>query len=132
MTEIIESGCGNTTILAGDEILNEITVAESAKERIAELLCNEDSKAFLRIAVIGGGCSGFQYMFGFDSELAEDDIIYKWENGQVVIDSMSMKFIKGATLNYINEFNGEYFSIENPSATSSCGCGTSFNMDYDI
>ena len=129
MTKIIESGCGNTTILAGDEVTNEIYISLSAKEKIEQLCEMEDPGSFLRVAIMGGGCSGFQYLFGFDTELADDDITHKWENGQVVVDSMSMEFIKGATLNYIDDFGGEFFSVENPSATSSCGCGSSFSYD---
>lgn len=128
MSKIIESGCGNTTILAGDEVSNKIMVSEIAKEKIAEMLFSEDPGSFLRVAVMGGGCSGFQYLFGFDTDLEEDDITHEWENGRVVVDSMSIDFIKGATLDYIYEFGAEYFSVENPSAKSSCGCGSSFSL----
>ncbi len=128
MTKIIESGCGNTTTLAGDEVLNEIMVSKIAKEKIAEMLVSEDPGSFLRVAVMGGGCSGFRYLFGFDTKLEEDDITHEWENGRVVVDSMSIDFIKGGTLNYVVEFGVEYFHVVNPSATSSCGCGSSFSM----
>ena len=128
MTKIIESGCGNTTILAGDEVSDEIIVSTIAKEKIAEMLVNEDPGSFLRVAVMGGGCSGFRYLFGFDTELDEDDITHKWENGQVVVDNMSIDFIKGGTLHYVVEFGVEYFHVVNPSAKSQCGCGSSFSM----
>lgn len=128
MSKTITSGCGNTTVLAGDEISDEIIISESAKEKIADLLSHETPESFLRVAIMGGGCSGFQYLFGFDTELADDDITHKWENGRVIVDSMSMDYIKGATLNYVNEFDGEFFSVDNPSAQSSCGCGSSFSI----
>lgn len=128
MTKIIESGCGNTTILAGDEVSDEIIISEIAKEKIAEMLVSEDPESFLRVAVMGGGCSGFRYLFGFDTELEEDDITHEWENGRVVVDSMSMDFIKGGTLHYVVEFGVEYFHVVNPSAKSQCGCNQSFSM----
>lgn len=128
MTKIIESGCGNTTILAGDEVSNEIIISEVAKEKIAEMLVSEDPESFLRVAVMGGGCSGFRYLFGFDTKLEEDDITHEWENGRVVVDSMSMDFIKGGTLHYVVQFGVEYFHVVNPSAKSQCGCGSSFSM----
>jgi len=128
MTKVIESGCGNTTILAGDEVSDEIIISEIAKEKIAEMLVSEDPESFLRVAVMGGGCSGFRYLFGFDTDLEEDDITHKWENGRVVVDSTSMDFIKGGTLHYVVEFGIEYFHVVNPSAKSQCGCGSSFSM----
>ena len=128
MTNIIESGCGNTTTLAGDEVSNEIEISTKAKEKIAEMLVDEDPGSFLRVAVMGGGCSGFQYLFRFDTNLAEDDITFDWEEGQVVVDGMSMDFIKGGTLHYIVQFGIEYFRVINPSAKSQCGCGSSFSM----
>ncbi len=128
MSKIIESGCGNTTVLAGDEVSDEIAISTKAKEKIAEMLVNEDPGSFLRVAVMGGGCSGFRYLFGFDTDIEEDDITHEWENGRVVIDSMSMDFIKGGTLHHVVEFGIEYFHVVNPSAKSQCGCGSSFSM----
>lgn len=127
--KIIESDCGNTTILAGDNIADEVYVSDSAKERIEQLCKMEDSGSFLRVAVMGGGCSGFQYMFGFDKDVEEDDIVNDWGTGRLVVDDMSIEFMKGATINFINDFNGEYFQVDNPEATNSCGCGNSFSYD---
>ena len=129
MSKVIESGCGNVTVLAGDEIENSIEVSDAAKKKVEELLSDESSESFLRIAVGGGGCAGFQYMFGLDDELEETDIINVWENGKVVVDHTSIEFMKGATLDFVEEFGGEYFSINNPHASSRCGCGTSFSYD---
>jgi len=127
--KIIESDCGNVTILAGDDIPNKIFIDDAAKNQIEKLCKDEGDNSFLRIAVMGGGCSGFQYLFGFDNELDDNDIINDWGSGRVVVDNISMQFIKGSTLHFLNDFNGEYFQIENSLAKSQCGCGNSFSMD---
>ena len=132
MSRIIESGCGNVTILAGDDVENIVYASESAKNRITELLKNENEGAFLRVGVAGGGCSGFQYVFGIHDELDDDDFINEWEGGSLVVDNVSMEYMKGATLDYIREVSGEYFKVDNPGATSYCGCGTSFNYDMEL
>ena len=130
MSKIIESDCGNTTILAGDDIANEVYVSEEAKAKIAQLCQEEEAPGtFLRVAVMGGGCSGFQYMFGLDTDLEDDDIITDWTTGKLVVDNMSIEFMKGATINYISDFGGEFFQVDNPLATSQCGCGSSFSYE---
>ena len=80
MSKVIESGCGNVTTLAGDEILDEILVTDEAKAKIQELCENEYDGSFLRVAVMGGGCSGFQYYFGFDTEIEDTDILNEWRS----------------------------------------------------
>jgi len=127
MTKIIESDCGNVTTLAGDDVDDIITVSDTAKTRISSVLEDTDEGSFLRIGVQGGGCSGFQYVFGIHNEIEEDDYVNVWDGGKVVVDSMSMEYMKGSTLQYIKELGGEFFSVENPLATSSCGCGSSFS-----
>ena len=129
--KIIESGCGNTTILAGDEVANEIYVSDSAKVKIEELCNVEDSGTFLRVVVMGGGCSGFQYTFGLDKDLEDTDIVNDWGTGKLVIDDMSIEFMKGATIQFTNDFDGEYFHVDNPEASSQCGCGSSFSYGMD-
>lgn len=128
MSNVFESACGNVTTLAGDEIPNEIDVTDAAKAKIVELCVDEDEGSFLRVAVMGGGCSGFQYFFGFDNEIEEDDIIHEWDEGKVVVDAASMDFIKGSTIDYVKSFMGEHFHVRNVLATSQCGCGSSFSM----
>lgn len=128
MSKIIESDCGNITTLAGDEILNEINVTDAAQTKITEILENEADGSFLRVGVSGGGCSGFQYMFGIHDEIEEDDTINEWNGGKVVVDSMSMEYMKGSTVDYIKEVMSEHFSIDNPGVTSQCGCGESFHI----
>ena len=126
--KVIESECGNTTTLAGDDIANEVYVGKSAKKRIEEICKVEHPGTFLRVAVAGGGCSGFQYMFALDTEIEDDDIINDWGLGKMIIDDMSIQFMKGSTVNFVNDFSGEYFQVDNPESTSQCGCGNSFSV----
>ena len=128
MNKIIETDCGNVTTLVGDEISDEIFVTDGAKAKIQELCADEDEVAFLRIAVMGGGCSGFQYFFGFDTTIEDVDITNEWEGGKVVVDEMSMGFIKGSTIEYVKTFMGEHFQVQNLLAKSECGCGSSFSI----
>lgn len=130
MSKIIESDCGNITTLADDNVVSEIFITDAAKQRISELLLDEEEdQSFLRVAVQGGGCSGFQYYFGFDTDLEEDDIINEWADGKVVVDAMSIEYIKGATIDFVQDFMGEHFAVQNKLATSQCGCGSSFGVD---
>jgi iron-sulfur cluster insertion protein len=128
MSKTVKSECGNVTILADDADENVVYVTESAKIKIGELLSSEDDGSFLRICVIGGGCSGFQYDFGIHDEKADDDFMIKWSNGGMVVDSLSMNYIKGATLDYIKQISGDFFKVDNPGAVSTCGCNSSFSV----
>ena len=94
-----------------------ITMSERAARRIHEIMTEEQNTGMmLRVAVGGGGCSGFQYSFTFD-------------DARIVIDDMSWDFLSGAEIDFVEELIGAYFTIRNPNATSTCGCGTSFAMD---
>lgn len=101
-------------------------VTPRAFERLAEIGANAQGKA-LRIAVEGGGCSGFQYEIDLD-EAKSDDLILEGSGEKVVIDSVSLPFLASATIDFTEELIGARFVIQNPNATSSCGCGTSFSM----
>ena len=101
-------------------------VTQRAFERLAELGAADQGKA-LRIAVEGGGCSGFQYQIELD-EPAADDLILEGAGEKVVIDPTSLPFLAGATIDFTEELIGARFAIDNPNAASSCGCGTSFSM----
>jgi iron-sulfur cluster insertion protein len=79
----------------------------------------------LRVAVLGGGCSGFQYNFDFDTKRNDDDLVIEKNGATVLIDSTSLEFIKGSEIDYVDEMVGASFQVRNPNATSSCGCGTS-------
>ncbi|MEM8537476.1 MAG: iron-sulfur cluster assembly accessory protein [Pseudomonadota bacterium] len=101
-------------------------VTPRAFERLAEIGAAEQGKA-LRVAVEGGGCSGFQYEIDLD-EPKDDDLVLSEQGEKVVIDSISLPFLADAVIDFEEELIGARFVINNPNATSSCGCGTSFSM----
>lgn len=102
------------------------TVTERAFDRLAEIGAADKGQA-LRIAVEGGGCSGFQYDIALDHP-KEDDIVLEGKGQMVVVDTISLPFLENATIDFTQELIGARFVIDNPNATSSCGCGTSFSM----
>ncbi|MEO0936809.1 MAG: iron-sulfur cluster assembly accessory protein [Pseudomonadota bacterium] len=102
------------------------SVTPRAFERLAEIGAASEGKA-LRVAVEGGGCSGFQYEIALD-EAKEDDLVLSGSGEAVVVDSVSLPFLAGAVIDFSEELIGARFVIDNPNATSSCGCGTSFSM----
>jgi iron-sulfur cluster insertion protein len=105
-----------------------ITLTESAVTKLRELFAEENNpNLLLRVFVQGGGCSGFQYGFTFDHERHEDDFDVP-AKVPVVVDSMSMQYLQGATINYREDLMGASFSIDNPQAQSTCGCGSSFSI----
>ncbi|WP_353472027.1 iron-sulfur cluster assembly accessory protein [Salipiger sp. H15] len=101
-------------------------VTDRAYERLAEIGAGAQGKA-LRVAVEGGGCSGFQYEIKLD-DAAEDDLVLERAGERVVVDSVSLPFLADAVIDFSEELIGARFIIENPNATSSCGCGTSFSI----
>lgn len=101
-------------------------VTDRAFERLAEIGAAEQGKA-LRVAVEGGGCSGFQYEIALDTP-TDDDMVLERQGEKVVIDSVSLPFLADAVIDFTEELIGARFVIENPNATASCGCGTSFSM----
>ncbi len=102
-------------------------VTDRAFARIAEINAASGEEKALRVAVEGGGCSGFQYDISLD-EPAEDDLILEGNGQKVVVDSVSLPFLSEAVIDFTEELIGARFTIENPNASSSCGCGTSFSM----
>ena len=104
-----------------------ITVTESAKTRILNLVETSDSNKF-RVYVTGGGCSGFQYGFKFDQEIAFDDDEINFNDFSVVLDSLSYPYLYGATLDFVEDLSGSKFVINNPNAKTTCGCGESFSI----
>jgi iron-sulfur cluster assembly accessory protein len=105
-----------------------VTVSARAAKRIADILKSEPASSMLRIAVTGGGCSGFQYNFAIDDARADDDLVVERDGATVLIDPMSLDFLKGAEIDFVDDLIGQSFKINNPNATSSCGCGTSFSV----
>ncbi len=106
-----------------------ITISVSAKEKIKDLLYEEGNpKLALRTFVQGGGCSGFSYGFTFDEEINEDDFEIPLDEFKVLVDSMSMQYLQGAEIDYKDDLQGSQFTIKNPNATTTCGCGSSFGV----
>ena len=106
-----------------------IVVTESAARRIAALKAQEEAAgAFLRIAVSGGGCSGFQYGLSFDDQRNEDDFVFEKDGVAVIVDEVSLGLLNGAEVDFVEDLMGAQFQIRNPNAASSCGCGNSFSV----
>ena len=106
-----------------------ITVTESAKAKISDLLAEEGNpNLYLRTFVQGGGCSGFSYGFTFDEIQNEDDFEMPLGESKILIDAMSMQYLQGANINYKESLMGSQFEITNPNAQSTCGCGSSFSV----
>ena len=104
------------------------SLSENAATRIAKLLDSEPAGSFFRVAVLGGGCSGFQYDFSIDQNRQNDDLVFVAYDVEVVVDEMSLELIDQAELDYVQDLMGSYFTVTNPNATASCGCGTSFSV----
>jgi iron-sulfur cluster insertion protein len=106
-----------------------IVVTENAARRIAMLKEQESAgDSFLRIAVSGGGCSGFQYGLSFDDQRNEDDVVFERDGVGVVVDEVSLDLLNGAEVDFVEDLMGASFQIRNPNAASSCGCGNSFSI----
>jgi iron-sulfur cluster insertion protein len=106
-----------------------INISESALNKIADLLAEENNpNVKLRTFVQGGGCSGFSYGFTLDEEQNEDDFVVGKEGIIILVDSMSMQYLQGAEIDFTESLHGSQFSIKNPNAQSTCGCGSSFSV----
>lgn len=106
-----------------------VTVTESAAKRIAFLVDQEgDPNVALRVAVNGGGCSGFQYAFSFDDARTDDDLVIERSGATVLVDTMSQLYLAGSEIDFVEDVIGSSFQIRNPNATASCGCGSSFSV----
>lgn len=106
----------------------DVQMTERAARRIAHILKSEAEGAKLRVSVKGGGCSGFQYTFDVDTVSAADDALVIRDGVEVLIDSVSLPFLKGSEIDFVDDLMGQAFKIHNPNATASCGCGTSFSI----
>jgi len=108
---------------------SEICLTENAAKRVQEMAASEGNDALmLRLAVNGGGCSGFQYVFSLDDHINDDDQVFDNSGTKLLIDDISLDFLKGSTVDFKNELGGSYFHVDNPNATAGCGCGTSFSV----
>ena len=105
-------------------MIKEIKFTDNALKHINEMLSKKDKGSFFRIAIKGGGCSGFQYDFSFDNKQKDDDFMHE----NIIIDKKSADLLKGSEIDYVEELIGENFKISNPQSKSSCGCGVSFSL----
>ena len=104
----------------------EIALSPSAAARVAAIAAKQNKPAILRLSVDGGGCSGFQYRFGFADGVEGDDIVAERDGVRLVVDSVSLDLVRGAQVDYVESLGGAAFRVNNPVAASGCGCGSSF------
>ncbi len=117
------------TATAIEQEITPIIFTSNAATKVGEMLAEEsDANLKLRVYVTGGGCSGFQYSFAFDDQVAEDDMAIEKEGVTMLVDSMSFQYLVGATIDYQESLEGSRFVITNPNATATCGCGSSFSV----
>jgi iron-sulfur cluster assembly accessory protein len=108
--------------------MDNITVTERAARQIGEILRREPPGTMLRVSVEGGGCSGFQYKFDMERSQAPDDLVIERDGATVLIDTTSLAYLAGSEIDFVDDLIGASFRINNPKATASCGCGTSFSL----
>jgi iron-sulfur cluster insertion protein len=122
---IDETGASPHLVVMSD---TQFDVTPNAAKRIAFLASKEAKPVMMRVAVLGGGCSGFQYNFSFEDARQDDDLVIERDGAAVLVDSTSLELLKGSELDYVEEMVGSSFQVKNPNATSSCGCGNSFSV----
>jgi len=111
------------------EIAEKLTITDSCAKRIKELRDMEGNEALmLRVAISGGGCSGFQYGFSLDETVADDDLTFEHDDAKVVVDTVSLGLLAGSEVDFKEDLGGAFFQVSNPNATASCGCGSSFSV----
>jgi iron-sulfur cluster assembly accessory protein len=108
--------------------MSNVNLSERAAKRINEIMAGEPAGSMLRISVNGGGCSGFQYAFEVDRGVQADDVVVERDGARVLVDELSLQYMEGSTIDFVDDLIGQSFKIENPHATASCGCGTSFSL----
>lgn len=107
---------------------NEVRLSDAAASRIAQILASEAGKSALRVSVEGGGCSGFSYKFDLADKADDDDFVLEKGDARVLIDSLSLVYMGGSEIDFVDNLMGQSFQINNPNAVASCGCGTSFTI----
>ena len=110
------------------ETPGQVTLSASAAKQINAIMAKQGFEKYLRVAVEGGGCSGFQYKFDFAETPNDDDLVLERDGARVLIDEISVGFLEGSEIDYANELIGSAFRIHNPNAVAACGCGTSFSI----
>jgi iron-sulfur cluster assembly accessory protein len=106
----------------------DVTMTERAARRIGDILRQEPAGTMLRVSVEGGGCSGFQYKFDTERQRADDDVVIERSGATVLIDPVSLNYMAGSEIDFVDDLIGSSFKVNNPKATASCGCGTSFAL----
>lgn len=109
--------------------MGQFAVTERAATRIAEIAAADGNNLALRVSVLAGGCSGFQYRFELDKTQLPDDLVIEKRDARILVDPASMDLLAGSELDFTEALMGSHFAVRNPNATSSCGCGTSFSVD---
>ena len=109
--------------------MGQFAVTERAAARIAEIAAAEGNNLALRVSVLAGGCSGFQYRFELDKQVQPDDLVIEKETATILVDPCSLDLLVGSELDYTDALMGSHFAVRNPNATSACGCGTSFSIE---
>ena len=107
-------------------LASDIALSSSAAARVATIAGKQGKPAILRLSVDGGGCSGFQYRFGFADAAESDDTVAETDGVRLVVDSVSLDLVRGCVVDYVESLGGAAFRVENPNAASGCGCGSSF------
>jgi len=105
-----------------------VTLSDSAAKRIAAILTTEAGKNAMRVSVEGGGCSGFSYKFDLVEDQQDDDLVLEKDDAKVLIDQLSLAYMDGSEIDFVDNLLGQSFQIKNPNAVASCGCGTSFSI----
>ena len=105
-----------------------VTLSDSAARRIAAILASDSANAALRISVEGGGCSGFSYKYDLTPTEEADDLVLSRDGATVLIDPVSLAYLEGSVVDFVDDLMGQSFQIRNPNAVASCGCGTSFSL----
>lgn len=109
-------------------LASDIDLSAAAAARVAAIAGKQGKPAILRLSVEGGGCSGFQYRFGFADEVEGDDSVVETDGVRLVVDPVSLDLVRGATVDFVETLGGAAFKVENPNAQSGCGCGSSFSV----
>jgi iron-sulfur cluster assembly accessory protein len=108
--------------------MSAVELTDRAARRIHEIMAAEPAGSMLRISVNGGGCSGFQYAFDVDRIAQDDDVVVEKDGARVLVDSVSLQYMAGSVIDFVDDLIGQSFQVRNPQATASCGCGTSFSL----
>nr|WP_194304025.1 iron-sulfur cluster insertion protein ErpA [Chthonobacter albigriseus] len=108
------------------DVIDTVTLTERAARRIARIVAKEPAAKALRVSVEGGGCSGFSYKFDLTDAAGDDDVVIERDGATVYVDAVSLPFMAGSEIDFVDDLMGQSFQIRNPNATASCGCGTSF------